>query len=173
MAVIQLMAMEMVYLGLGSNLGDREANLEKALAALSGQVRIETISAIYETEPVGYEDQPWFLNLVCCGKTELEPPDLLSFAKEIEARMDREESFRNAPRTIDIDILFFGNRVIETDDLTIPHPRVAERGFVMVPFAKIAPVLVHPQNGKTIKDLLSELDDTKQVREWGNVSSIG
>ena len=173
MAVIQLIAMETVYLGLGSNLGDREANLKKALESLSGQVRIETVSAIYETEPVGYEDQPWFLNLVCCGETELEPPDLLLFVKGIEARMDREESFRNAPRTIDIDILFYGDRVIETDDLTIPHPRVAERGFVMVPFAKIAPALVHPKNGKTINDLLSELDDTKQVREWGNVSSIG
>ena len=165
--------METVYLGLGANLGDREANLRRALEELSSQVRIERVSAIYETEPVGYEDQPWFLNLVCRGETYIDPFELLSFIKRIESRMDRKESFRNAPRPIDIDILFFGDRIIESENLIIPHPRITERGFVLVPLAEIASALVHPQFGKTIKNLLADLGDSKQVKEWGHVPSIG
>ncbi len=162
-----------VYLGIGSNLGDREANLKGALDALSGQVKIEKISSIYETEPVGYAEQPWFLNLVCRGETGVEPLALLSLAKKIEAQMGRQESFLNAPRLIDIDILLFDDRVIETDDLIVPHPRIGERGFVLVPLTEIAPALVHPTNGKTMINLLSEFEGSEQVREWGNVSSIG
>ncbi len=162
-----------VYLGIGSNLGDREANLKGALDALSGQVEIEKISSIYETEPVGYAEQPWFLNLVCRGETGMEPLDLLSLAKRIEAQMGRQESFRNAPRPVDIDIIFFDDRMIETEGLIVPHPRVGERGFVLIPLAQIAPELIHPGNGKSIKNLLSELEGSEQVREWGNVSSIG
>ncbi len=146
--------------------------MKVALEALSGQVKIEMVSPIFETEPVGYADQPWFLNLVCCGETELEPLDMLSLCKTIEARMDRQESFRNAPRPIDIDILFYGDRVIDTKDLIIPHPRIVERGFVLIPLAQIAPELIHPKIGKSIEDLLSELGDSKQVRKWRNVSSI-
>ncbi len=165
--------METVYLGLGSNLGDREANLGTALAALSCRIMIDKVSPVYETEPVGYADQPWFLNLVCCGQTIMEPYDLLAFVKMIERQMGREENFPNGPRPIDIDILFFGNWLVTADELVIPHPRIAERGFVLVPLARIAPKLVHPKSGKTIKDLLSELKDPAQVKEWGNVSSIG
>lgn len=172
-AVIQLRTMETVYLGLGSNLGDREASLRIALEALSRRIMIDKVSPVYETEPVGYADQPWFLNLVCSGQTIMEPYDLLAFAKMIEGQMGREEGFRNSPRPIDIDILFLGNWVISSDELVIPHPRLAERGFVMVPLARIAPHLVHPINGKTMKELLSELKDSEQVREWGNVSGIG
>ena len=162
-----------VYLGIGSNLGDREVNLKGALDALSGQVEIEKISSIYETEPVGYAEQPWFLNLVCRGETGMEPLDLLSLAKRIEAQMGRQESFRNAPRPVDIDIIFFDDRMIETEGLIVPHPRVGERGFVLIPLAQIAPELIHPGNGKSIKNLLSKLEGSEQVREWGNVSSIG
>ena len=164
--------METVYLGLGTNIGQRENNLYRALNFLSEKVEIEKVSRIYETEPVGYDDQQWFLNLVCCVNTELDPLEMLSYAKAIESSMGRQESFRNAPRKIDIDILLIGDRAIELHDLIIPHPRLTERGFVLVPFADIAPNLVHPGSGKTIKDLLAELDDTKQVREWGNVPSI-
>jgi len=172
-AVIQLGTMERVYLGLGSNVGDRSGNLEKALAALSGQIAIEIVSSIYETEPVGYEAQDWFLNLVCCGKTELDPEALLAFTKSIEKGMGRQEAFRNAPRIIDIDILFYGDRIIKTEELIIPHPRITERAFVLVPLAQIAPGFIHPVNGKSISKLLSELDGTKQVRGWPDVSRIG
>ncbi len=165
--------MSTIYLSLGSNLDDREANLKKALELLAPHVVLHQISSIYETEPVGYSNQPWFLNLVCCGKTTLDPSELLSFAKEIESKMGRVSSFPNAPRQIDIDLLFYDDQIIEAENLAIPHPRIGERGFVLVPLAEIAPSLAHPINTKTIKELLSELTDSEQVRKWGHVSSIG
>lgn len=165
--------METVFLGLGSNLGDRETNLRTALDSLRGQVSLDLVSSVYETEPVGFREQPWFLNLICRGKTSLDPFELLSLAKSVEARMGREESFRNAPRPIDIDILFFGDRIVSADDLRIPHPRIVERRFVMVPLAEIAPDLVHPELRKTIKTLLSDLADPGQVRRREDAPSIG
>ncbi len=172
-AVIQLGTMERVYLGMGSNVGDRSGNLEQALEALAGRIAIETVSSIYETEPVGYEAQDWFLNLVCCGKTELDPEALLAFIKQIEKEMGRQEAFLNAPRIIDIDILFYGNRIMKTEELVIPHPRITERGFVLVPMAQIAPDFIHPVNGKSINELISGLDNNKQVRGWLDVSRFG
>ncbi len=154
-------------------MGDREANLHNALDLLGRKVRVEQVSSIYETEPAGYADQPWFLNLVCIGETVLNPDGLLTFVKEIESQLGRKESFRNAPRLIDIDILLYGNLVVESDDLTIPHPRISERGFVLVPLEEIASLVVHPVKNKTIKSLLSELGNSEQVRKWGNVSDIG
>lgn len=165
--------MNTVYLGLGSNLGEREENLENALQMLSKRMTIEQVSPVYETDPVGHADQAWFLNMVYRASTGLDPAGMLDFAKQIERRMGRQERFRNAPREIDIDILFFNDEVIESGDLVIPHTRIAERAFVLVPLADIAPSLVHPGIGKTVKDLLSELVDPEEVRKWGNVSSIG
>ncbi len=161
--------MSTVYLGLGSNLGDREANLAKALGLLTQQVTIGQVSSIYETEPVGYLEQPWFLNLVCVGETKMDPFGLLTFAKEIEPELGRVSSFPNAPRPIDIDLLLYDDQKIDTDDLTIPHPRMAQRRFVLAPMVEIAAAIIHPGNGKTIKELLTKLDDSTQVRKWGNV----
>lgn len=160
-------------MGLGSNLGARAANLSGALDLLAEQVTIGQVSSIYETEPVGYSEQPWFLNLVCVGETGLDPFAFLAFAKGIEAELGRVSSFPDAPRIIDIDLLFYGDRKIEADNLTVPHLRIAQRRFVMVPLVEIAASFVHPVSGKQMTELLSELTDSTQVRKWGDVSSIG
>lgn len=158
--------MATVYLGLGSNLGDRKQNLAQALELISQQAEIEQVSSIYETEPVGFREQPLFLNAVCCVSTKLNPGELLKLAKGIEATLGRMPSFPNAPRPIDIDILFYGGRVIKSQDLIIPHPHLTQRAFVLVPLAEIAPELTHPENGKTVAELLSDLDGTEGVRKW-------
>ena len=146
--------MAIVYLGLGSNLGDREANLSQALRLLGQRgVWVDRVSSIYETEPVGYLEQPRFLNAVCRVSTELGPEELLSLAKEVEGLLGRRPSFPNAPRPIDVDILFYEDLVMESPELTIPHPRLAERAFVLVPLAEIAPDLVHPALGIEVREL--------------------
>ena len=167
--MIQLGSMETVYLGFGTNLGDREANLKNALELLQEKVDLTQSSAIYETEPVGYLAQPWFLNMVCSGTTELDPAELLSVAKQIESQLGREENFRNGPRHLDIDILFYGDQVIESENLLIPHPRIGERGFVLIPMAEIAPAFIHPVTGKTVGNMLAELANPEQIRKWANV----
>ncbi|MBM4450940.1 MAG: 2-amino-4-hydroxy-6-hydroxymethyldihydropteridine diphosphokinase, partial [Chloroflexi bacterium] len=139
--------MAIAYLALGSNLGNRQENLSEAFELMSGQMVVQEVSSIYETEPVGYEQQPFFLNVVCRVSTGLSPEKLLRLATEIEKKLGRKSSFRNAPRTIDIDILFYDGLVMEGQELTIPHPRLTERAFVLVPLAEIAPELVHPGNG--------------------------
>ena len=155
-----------VYLCLGSNLGDRDKSLAQALALLCQQAKLEKVSSVYETEPVGYEEQPLFLNLVCQITTSLSPEELLRLAKAIEVRMGRVPSFPDAPRPIDIDILFYDNKSIKTQDLTIPHPRLAERAFVLVPLAEIAPGLVHPELRKTVVQLADEVKGRSGVRKW-------
>jgi 2-amino-4-hydroxy-6-hydroxymethyldihydropteridine diphosphokinase len=156
--------MPTVYLALGSNLGDREKNLRDALERISKFAHVTHVSSIYETEPWGVKDQPWFLNLVCEATTKLSPVDLLRHAKKIEIEMGRTEAVRFGPRPIDIDILLY-DRVIRLDPaLTIPHPRLHERAFVLVPLAEIAPTLVHPRLRVTIRKLLAQLESKEEVK---------
>ncbi|MFC2072527.1 2-amino-4-hydroxy-6-hydroxymethyldihydropteridine diphosphokinase [Chloroflexota bacterium] len=158
----------MAYLGLGSNIGNRQGNLDKALDLLSQRLRVGQVSSIYDTEPVGNTNQPRFLNLVCQVHTRLAPLELLALAKGIELKLGRAPGTSNAPRPIDIDILFYGNQVIETPELVIPHPKLKERAFVLIPLAEIAPDLVHPVSGKTIRELLQEVSETQGVLKWEN-----
>jgi len=156
-----------VYLGLGSNMGDRRASLDRAIEMLSQRLDVAEVSPVYDTEPVGNVDQPRFLNLVCKVRTRLAPMGLLTLVKGIESRMGRRDAGHNAPRLIDIDILFFGDEVIESPKLTIPHPRLEERAFVLVPLADIAPELVHPVSGKTVREMLDALQKGVQgVLRW-------
>ncbi len=155
-----------VYLGLGSNMGDRSANLSEAMELLSRKLQVEKVSAVYDTEPMGDTDQARFLNLVCQVYTRIEPAGLLALAKGIETKMGRAPGKRNSPRPIDIDILFYGDQVMETPQLAIPHPRIAERAFVLVPLAEIAPDFKHPVSGQTMKELLSGITEKQGVFKW-------
>jgi GTP cyclohydrolase-4 len=155
-----------VYLGLGSNLGDREQNLARATDLLAQRVKIDKTSSLYVTEPVDHRDQPLFLNAVCRIQTSLAPEELLGLAKRIEAALGRKPSFRNGPRPIDIDILFYGDNVVNVPHLVIPHPRVQERAFVLVPLAEVAPRLVHPVSGQTVTEMVRRLGDLSGVRVW-------
>jgi 2-amino-4-hydroxy-6-hydroxymethyldihydropteridine diphosphokinase len=146
-----------VYLSLGSNMGDRQHNLNEAIELLSQRARMFEVSSTYETEPVGNPDQPRFLNLVARIQTRLAPLELLTLTKGVEAKLGRTKDKPNAPRPIDIDILFYGDQVIKNRQLTVPHPRLMERAFVLVPLAEIAPKLIHPVSGKTAEKLLAEL----------------
>jgi 2-amino-4-hydroxy-6-hydroxymethyldihydropteridine diphosphokinase len=150
-----------IYLGLGSNLGNRQGNLDRAIQMLAPYVDVSNCSAVYDTAPVGNVDQPRFLNMVCKGKTDLSPADLLGFIKQIENQIGRKPGPINSPRPIDIDILFYNKLVMETPILVIPHPRLVERAFVLAPLADIAPTFKHPVSGKTIGKLLHELKRSK------------
>lgn len=158
--------MSLVYLALGSNLGEREANLRAARERLATQVRILKTSAVCETEPWGFREQPAFLNQVLKGRTALEPLELLDFLKSIEAALGREANFRYGPRVIDLDILFYGRQVLDTQRLQIPHPRLHERAFVLVPLAEIAPGLIHPVLRKRVSTLLRDAAGKDEVHFW-------
>jgi GTP cyclohydrolase-4 len=154
----QPVALHTIYLALGSNLGDRRSNLAAAIQRLRDVVKITAISSVYETEPVGYTEQPRFLNMVLTGLTALAPDDLLAYVKQLETTLGREPSFRNGPRSIDIDILFFDDLSRSQDNLTIPHPRLFERAFVLAPLSEIAPDLVDPVSGKTASQMMASVD---------------
>ena len=147
-----------VYLVLGTNLGDRIANLRAAIKALSPEINAIAESKVYETPPWGYENQPTFLNMAVKCETNLEPELLLKCLKQLEVQLGREQSFRWGPRLIDIDILFYDDLILESKSLTIPHPRLHERAFVLVPLADIASDFIHPVLKKTIKELLASVD---------------
>ncbi len=156
-----------VYLALGSNLGDRDANLRAALAALQPQVLIDRVSSVYDTAPQLVLDQPRFHNIVCSGRTRLDPLALLHLAKDIERELGRVPGPRYGPRLIDIDLLLYDDEAIATPELTIPHPRMAERAFVLVPLAEIAPDLLHPILHAEIKSLAAALPDLGVMRLGG------
>ncbi len=155
-----------VYLGLGSNMGNRQSNLDRALDFLTQRLAIKMVSSVYDTEPVGDLEQPRFLNLVCQVSTRLAPLELLTLVKGIESKLGRVPGRVNAPRSIDIDILFYGDQVIETPKLVIPHPRLTERAFVLIPLAEISPDLVHPVQGKTVKELKRRVIGVQGVFKW-------
>lgn len=160
-----------VYLGIGSNLGDRQANLARALKLLGERLHIELVSSLYETEPVDYAEQPPFLNAICRAQTELGPMQLLSLVKGIEASLGRVPSFPNAPRPIDIDIIFYGDLIMETPELTIPHPRLEERAFVLIPLLEVAPDLRHPVSGENVKDLAARVGGREGVKKIGELEA--
>jgi 2-amino-4-hydroxy-6-hydroxymethyldihydropteridine diphosphokinase len=157
-----------VTIALGTNLGDRSGNLREALAGLPPAVKVLTHSPVYETPPWGVTDQPAFLNMVVQGETRLEPGALLKYLKDLEIRLGRLPSLRYGPRKIDLDILFFADLILTSSHLIIPHPHLHERAFVLVPLADLEPDRIHPVLGKTIRQLLAQVDTTG-VKLYGEI----
>jgi 2-amino-4-hydroxy-6-hydroxymethyldihydropteridine diphosphokinase len=159
--------MYIVYLSLGSNVGDRETNLISAIAALSpAGVRVDRVSSIYETEPVDYQDQPWFLNCVLEAETDMQPHQLLQALRAIESQMGSKKEFAKGPRKIDLDILLYGSGTIDTPELQVPHPRMLLRRFVLAPLAELVPTLKHPTWNATAAQLLALSSDKSVVRPF-------
>ncbi len=146
------------YIALGSNLGDRLQNLKRAVEILQDKVRTLRESPVYETAPWGLLDQPAFLNQVIEAETDLAPHQLLARLKQVEREMGRVETVRYGPRIIDLDILFYNDEVIDLPSLVIPHPRIRERAFVLVPLADLAPDKLDPLSGKSVREMLQEVD---------------
>lgn len=162
-----------VIVGLGANLGEPRQQLARAVEVLGTYLRVERVSSVYRTEPVGHADQPDFYNLVLVGWTALEPAELLRGVQEVEDALGRRRSFRNAPRTIDVDLLAYGDRVMRTPRLTLPHPRLHLRGFVLHPLAEVAPEWRHPVLGFTARELLSTATALERVEPVGALATPG
>ena len=157
---------EIVFLSLGSNVGDREKNLRAAIAALPELgVQIKKVSSIYETEPVDLLEQPWFLNCVVEGETTVQPAELLAKLRAVEKRMGSKKLVARGPRLIDLDILVYGGQTIDSPELQVPHPRMHLRRFVLAPLAEIAPDLKHPSWSGTAAQLLATSDDKSAVKK--------
>ena len=152
-----------VYLSLGSNLGQREKQLRAAIERLGAVGRVVSISSYYETQPVEVTDQPWFLNCAVALETTRSPEQLLNAILAVERDMGRERTRTKGPRKIDIDIVLFGDQIIHSPQLTIPHPAMHQRRFVLEPLAEIAPEVRHPLLKKTVKELLAELRNSQVV----------
>jgi 2-amino-4-hydroxy-6-hydroxymethyldihydropteridine diphosphokinase len=166
--------MTVVYLALGSNVGNREENLREAERRLRQLgVTVKRASSIYETAPVDYLDQPWFLNSVLQAETDLAPHDLLRRMREIESAMGSKKPFAKGPRLIDLDILLYGDETITTPDLQVPHPRMLERLFVLVPLAEIAPTYRHPSWQGSVAEVLQKTPDRSEVRKHVRKSDPG
>ncbi len=146
-----------VYAGIGSNLEDRENNIEAAIGMLNKKCRVLKISSLYETEPVGYKEQGWFLNCALEIETNLKPEELLKFFHSIEKSLGRKKTIKNGPRTMDLDILFYGDQIIKTKRLDVPHPRLHGRMFVLMPLDELCPDFMHPKLKKSVRFLKDNL----------------
>ena len=155
-----------VYLSLGSNLGDREANLRRAVEALQEELTVTALSSLYETEPVGVLQQPSFLNLALAATTDLAPFDLLALVKRVEREVGRRPTFRWGPRVVDVDIILFGDHIVDTAELIIPHREMTRRAFVLIPLAEIAPDAVDPVTGTSVRRLAEQVDGAEGVRRY-------
>jgi 2-amino-4-hydroxy-6-hydroxymethyldihydropteridine diphosphokinase len=159
------MTSTIVYLSLGSNVGNREANLRAAIAAFPpAGVRVTQVSSIYETQPVDYLEQAWFLNSVVEGQTQVPALELLRGLRGIETRMGSKKEFPKGPRLVDIDILLYGDETIDTPELQVPHPRMTQRRFVLAPLSEIAPRLRHPSWSGNVAQMLADTSDQSDVR---------
>jgi len=161
-----------VFLGLGSNLGSREEHLRDGVGLLAQSLTIHEISSVYETEPWGYTAQPPFLNAVCRAETSMAPEELLLFCQRVERTVGRRPTFRYGPRVLDVDILAYGDQVIATPTLVVPHAQMAKRAFVLVPLAEMAPDWEHPVLGKSAAQLLKEVSGTEGVSLRGRLPAV-
>ena len=169
------MSMNIAYIGLGTNMGDREAHLRDAVLELKAmpENEIVSLSSIYETDPVGYLDQGKFLNLVVCLHTELDAQSLLAACMEVEQKLGRKREIRWGPRTIDLDILLFNQENIVTKNLIVPHPRILERAFVVIPLVEIDKDIILPNMEKPIREIMDDIPDKEGVRIWKRKNGEG